>query len=56
MFAVSVEENIAYGVESYTQEELHAATRLAHAHDFISNFSDGWEGGDWWKGDDWCEG
>jgi len=42
MFATSIEENITYGVESYTQEELHECARNANAHDFIMQFPDGY--------------
>jgi len=42
LFANTIEENIAYGVEHYTEEELHEAARLASAHDFIESFEDGY--------------
>ena len=40
---MSVEENIAYGVDSYTQEELMEAAKLANAHDFIMRFEDDYQ-------------
>ena len=43
LFNMSVEENIAYGVDSYTQEELMEAAKLANAHDFIMRFEDDYQ-------------
>ncbi len=43
MFNLTIEQNIAYGVESYEQEELYNAARLANAHDFISSFDEGYQ-------------
>ena len=43
MFAGSVFENIAYGFPDAAQEEVEAAAKLAHAHDFIADLSDGYE-------------
>ena len=42
VFAASIEENIAYGVDQYSQEDLEAAAKLANAHDFISAFPEGY--------------
>ena len=42
IFAASIEENIAYGVDQYSQEDLEAAAKLANAHDFISAFPEGY--------------
>jgi len=42
LFANSVEENIAYGVTSYTKEELYEAAQLANAHEFIMGFEEGY--------------
>jgi ATP-binding cassette, subfamily B, bacterial len=36
LFAASVRENIAYGARQATEEQIHAAARLANAHDFIT--------------------
>ncbi len=35
LFAASVRDNIAYGAQNATKEEIEAAARLANAHDFI---------------------
>jgi len=43
LFNMTIEQNIAYGLESYTKEELHDAARAASAHDFISEFDEGYE-------------
>lgn len=43
LFNASIEENIAYGLESYTKEELFEASRNANAHDFIMTFPDGYK-------------
>ena len=43
MFAGSVFDNIAYGFPDAAQEEVEAAAKLAHAHDFIADLSDGYE-------------
>lgn len=42
LFACSIEENIAYGLEGYTREDLMEAARQAYAHDFISEFPEGY--------------
>ncbi|KAH3759497.1 ATP-binding cassette transporter, subfamily B, member 4, group TAP protein PpABCB4 MET type [Pelomyxa schiedti] len=43
LFSGTVEENIAYGVEKYTAEEMIEAAKLASAHDFICEFEDGYQ-------------
>jgi len=43
LFNLTIEENIAYGVDDYTQEDLYEAARLANAHDFIQSFDDGYK-------------
>jgi len=43
LFAGSVSENLHYGNQAATADELEAAARAAHAHDFISGFPDGYE-------------
>ena len=43
MFAKTIEENVAYGTEEYTFEELEAACRAANAHDFIMSFPSGYQ-------------
>jgi len=43
MFAGSVFDNIAYGHSDATQDDVEKAAKLAHAHDFISELSDGYE-------------
>jgi ABC-type multidrug transport system fused ATPase/permease subunit len=39
----SVAENIGYGVEDPTREQIEAAARMANAHDFIMDLPDGYE-------------
>jgi ABC-type multidrug transport system fused ATPase/permease subunit len=41
LFATTIRQNILYGNPKATKEEIEEAARLAHAHDFISSFSDG---------------
>ncbi len=43
LFNDTIAANIAYGVESYTQTELIAAATAANAHEFISEFPEGYE-------------
>ena len=43
LFTGSIAENIAYGKEGATKEEIEAAARMANAHDFISAFPDKYE-------------
>ena len=43
LFAASVRDNIGYGAPGATPEEIEAAARLAHAHDFILGLPDGYD-------------
>jgi ATP-binding cassette subfamily B protein len=43
LFSQTVGENIAYGRPSAGQAEIEAAARVAHAHDFILELTDGYE-------------
>ena len=43
LWAGTVRENIAYGRDGVTDEEIEAAARDAHAHDFISGFPEGYD-------------
>ena len=43
LFSGTIAENLRWGNENATQEELEAACRSAAAHDFISAFPDGYE-------------
>ena len=43
LFFGSVEENIRYGNPSATHEQVEAAARIAHAHDFILQMPNGYE-------------
>ncbi|XP_026868099.2 antigen peptide transporter 1 isoform X1 [Electrophorus electricus] len=43
LFARSITENIRYGKEDVTDEEVEAAAKLAHAHKFISDFPKGYD-------------
>ncbi|HWC76352.1 MAG TPA: ABC transporter transmembrane domain-containing protein, partial [Blastocatellia bacterium] len=43
LFGGTIRENIAYGKLDATSEELEAAARAAHAHEFIMDFPDGYE-------------
>lgn len=43
LFSTTVAENIAYARPRATREEIMAAARAAHAHDFITNMPDGYE-------------
>jgi ATP-binding cassette subfamily B multidrug efflux pump len=40
LFSQTIAENIAYGQPDATQEEIVAAAKAAHAHDFIMSFPD----------------
>ncbi len=43
LFSGSVRENIAYGKQNATDEEIEEAARLAGAHDFISSLPNGYD-------------
>lgn len=43
LFGASIRENIAYGKLHATSEEIEAAARAAHAHEFIEALPDGYE-------------
>ncbi len=43
LFSQTVAENIAYGRPEATREEVEAAARVAHAHDFILELEEGYE-------------
>ncbi|TKW35603.1 hypothetical protein SEVIR_2G385400v4 [Setaria viridis] len=42
LFAGTIRENIVYGTETASEEEIENAARSANAHDFISNLKDGY--------------
>ncbi len=43
LFSRTVAENIAFGKPEATQDEIKAAAKKAQAHDFITNFDDGYQ-------------
>ena len=43
LFSDTIKNNIAYGCESATQEQIIAAAKQAHAHEFISSLDDGYD-------------
>jgi len=43
LFAGTVRENLAYGRPDASDSEIREVARLAHAHEFISGFPDGYE-------------
>ncbi len=43
LFSSTVSENIRYGLTSATDEQVQAAAKAANAHDFISEFPDGYQ-------------
>lgn len=45
LFARSVRENIKYGYEGASDEEMYTAARLARAHEFIMDLSNGYDTG-----------
>lgn len=45
LFARSVRENIKYGYEDASDEEMFRAAKLASAHDFIMELSNGYDTG-----------
>lgn len=45
LFARSIRENIAYGLEEVPEEEIYRAAKLASAHDFILKLPNGYDTG-----------
>jgi ATP-binding cassette subfamily B multidrug efflux pump len=43
LFSGTIRENIAYGRENATQEEIEAAAEAAHAHHFVRVFPEGYD-------------
>ena len=43
LFNISIAENISYGKEGATQEDIEAAAEAANAHDFIMSLPDGYD-------------
>jgi ATP-binding cassette, subfamily B, bacterial MsbA len=43
LFAGTVRENLAYGGPEASDDDIREAARLAHAHEFIASFPDGYE-------------
>jgi len=43
LFNMTIEENIAYGMDKYKEEDLILAAKLSNAHDFIMEFDEGYE-------------
>lgn len=43
LYARTVEENIAYGLEDWDSEMVKQAAKLANAHDFITDMKNGYE-------------
>jgi len=43
LFTGTIRDNIGFGKEDATQEEIETAARLAKAHDFIMSFPDGYD-------------
>ena len=43
LFSATIEENIAYGKPDATRAEIEEAARSANAHDFITEFPDGYQ-------------
>ncbi|CAN0230516.1 unnamed protein product [Ascophyllum nodosum] len=43
LFATTIADNIAYGREGATREEIEEAARKANAHDFVTSFPDGYD-------------
>ena len=43
LFSATVSENVAYGRPEATQEQILAATRAAHAHEFITQLKNGYD-------------
>lgn len=49
LFARSVRENIKYGYEKASDEQMFEAAKLASAHDFIMELSNGYDTGSKYK-------
>jgi len=43
LFAGTIRENLAYGRQGATDAEIREAARMAHAHEFIASFPDGYD-------------
>jgi subfamily B ATP-binding cassette protein MsbA len=43
LFNTTIAENIAYGRDGLTRDDIVAAARIANAHDFITEFPDGYD-------------
>jgi ATP-binding cassette subfamily B protein len=43
LFSATIRENVAYGRQDATDDEIIAATKAARAHDFIMEFPDGYD-------------
>lgn len=43
LFNYSIKENIAYGLENVTQEQIEEAAKLANAHKFITEMAEGYD-------------
>ena len=43
LFNVSIAENISYGKEGATMDDIHTAAKTANAHNFISELPDGYD-------------
>jgi ABC-type multidrug transport system fused ATPase/permease subunit len=43
LFNMTIRENISYGREDASQDEIEAAARAANAHDFITEFPEGYD-------------
>lgn len=43
LFATSIRENIKFGNENVTDEQIFAAAKLANAHEFITSFEEGYD-------------
>tara|TARA_B100000287_G_scaffold133698_1_gene125689 strand:- start:2483 stop:4207 length:1725 start_codon:yes stop_codon:yes gene_type:complete len=43
LFSTTIKENIAYGVEGIDENKIMKAAKLAQAHEFISEFHDGYD-------------
>lgn len=48
LFSATIKDNISYGAVNATDEEIFAASRTAHLHDFINTLPDGY---DTWVGE-----